>query len=147
MENHEAVRKELVAIAQGNGGVILPRSVVEAAKDRKSPLHSWFCWDDSEAAERYRIIQARELIRSVKVEIGDQTPREVRAFVSLTPDRADGGGYRLAQEVVSDAQLYQQMLRDALAELERFEQKYSRIKELQYVFREARRVTKTRKAA
>lgn len=139
MENHESIRQALVAIAHSNGGIILPQTVVDAARNEGSPLHNWFCWENDEAAEKYRLIQARDLIRTVRVEIGDQSAMEVRAFVSLTTDRADGG-YRLVQDVLSDEQLYRQLLRDALAEMVRFEQKYSRVKELAPLFREARKI-------
>jgi hypothetical protein len=43
--------------------------VVEAARDPNSPLHSAFTWDDAEAAEQYRLAQARVLLRRVRVEI------------------------------------------------------------------------------
>jgi len=45
---------------------LTPTDVVEAAKDPKSPIHHHFCWDDTEAAHRYRIQQARSLIVSVR---------------------------------------------------------------------------------
>jgi len=50
-------------------GRITPKQVLETAKDKKSPLHSYFEWDDTEAAYKWRIEQARELIRRVKIEI------------------------------------------------------------------------------
>ncbi|HUD75319.1 MAG TPA: hypothetical protein VMQ76_09630, partial [Terracidiphilus sp.] len=53
----------LRAIADKNGGLLLPEKVVEAARPVSSPLHSWFEWNDNKAAENYRIWQARQLIR------------------------------------------------------------------------------------
>jgi hypothetical protein len=50
-------------------GILRPESVVAAAKDPASPLHNYFTWDDVEAAHKYRLDQARALIRSVKIEI------------------------------------------------------------------------------
>jgi hypothetical protein len=40
-----------------------PQDVVDAARDPKHILHGQFNWNDAEAAERYRLIQARELLR------------------------------------------------------------------------------------
>lgn len=55
-------------------GRLAPADVVEAARDPQSPLHSHFEWDDTDAARKYRLDQARTLIRSVKIEV---TVREV----------------------------------------------------------------------
>ena len=66
----------------------------------------------------------------------------MRAFVSLSTDRMAGGGYRTLQSVMSDEQLRNQMLRDALGELRAVEQKYRRIERLSPVFAAVDRVAK-----
>ena len=127
-------------IAASNGGVLQPEIVVEKARPKTSPLHSRFTWNDSTAAHEYRIWQARQLIR-VSVELIEGITGSVDVFVSLSPDRyKDGGGYRVMTEVLSDLELRQQMLVDALNELRVFQQKYSRLKELAEVFRSIRNV-------
>lgn len=50
-------------------GTITPQTVIDDAKDPASPLHEHFEWDDTKAAHAYRIDQARELIRSVRLVI------------------------------------------------------------------------------
>ena len=52
-----------------NDGRLQPADVVTDARDPTSPLHSHFEWDDGAAAERYRLSQARSLIRSVKINV------------------------------------------------------------------------------
>jgi hypothetical protein len=47
-------------------GRITPELVLDAARDKRSVLHDCFDWDDTIAAERWRLEQSRELIRSVK---------------------------------------------------------------------------------
>lgn len=128
-----AIARELKRIAHSNRGLLLPQTVVEAARPARSPLHPRFEWDDTEAAEKYRIWQARQLIR-VCVELipGISTPTEV--FVSLSEDRTEGRGYRVVTEVLKDEDMRAQMLEDALAELEIFRLKYRRLKELVAVF-------------
>ena len=59
----------LKEIAKRDGGLLRPAAVVDAARDEKSPLHGAFEWDDTEAAQKYRLLQAQSLIRSFKVEI------------------------------------------------------------------------------
>lgn len=68
MLKHEAQEK-IRELAERNGGTITPAEVVEAAKDVTSPLHTYFTWDDSEAACKYREDEARVLIRSVRIVI------------------------------------------------------------------------------
>lgn len=146
----DAIRKELEQLAEQHDGLVTPGAVVERARDPESPLHDRFTWDDSEAAERWRLEEARQLLRVFVVERpaeGAFTP--VRAFVSLSTDRAAGGGYRTLQSVMNDEQLRAQMLRDALVELRSFEQKYRQLERLSPVFRAVERVAAAveRKAA
>lgn len=61
------VRDRLEFLAQANGGVLTPAAVVEDAVDEASPLHSYLTWDDSEAAHKQRLSEARRLIRSVRI--------------------------------------------------------------------------------
>ena len=134
---------ELRRIAQENGGILQPQAVVEAARVKTSPLHSQFDWENSEAAHKWRLHQARNLIR-VTVEWltipGQTTPVEVRPFVSLTPDRkAEGGGYRETVAVLSRKETRDQLLADALAELQAIESKYACLTELAKVFEETRK--------
>ncbi len=128
------VVSELKRIAKSNGGLLQPESVVEAARPVTSPLHSRFNWDNSEAAHLYRIYQARQLIR-VSVELLAETGESCEVFVSLTPDRErESGGYRVVTEVLSDADMRNQMLSDALNELQLFREKYRKLKELASIF-------------
>jgi hypothetical protein len=132
---------ELQRIANENSGLLLAEDVVESARDKRSVLHNSFTWDDSEAANQYRLEQARKLIRTTVrwIEIdGDKRP--VRVFVSLTPDRdEESGGYRDVVVVLSDKNMRRQMLEDALNELQLFEKKYAHLKELTHVFTASKR--------
>jgi hypothetical protein len=137
----EAIKQELERIAAENGGVLYPGHVVNAARPVASPLHSQFEWDDSEAAEKYRLHQARQLISVVVQYIGNDPSKEpVPVFVSLRSDRGQRGGYRTIVSVLSDEGLRQQLLEDALAELETFRKKYGHLRELARVFAASRKV-------
>lgn len=58
---------------QDKQGRITPEIVVTAAEKPKSPLHHLFEWDDTVAGHKYRIEQAREVIRSVKLTVTYET--------------------------------------------------------------------------
>jgi len=135
---------ELHRIAKANRGLLLPEKVVEVASNPKSILHSRFEWDDGEAAEQYRLWQARQLI-SVAVEIIPGTNKAVQAFVSLSVDRHSGRGYRTTVSVMSDREMREQLMNDALHDLNVFQKKYSELKQLSEVFSAIRNVR--RKAA
>ena len=127
-------------------GLIKPERVVEAARPKSSPIHDQFEWNNTAAAEKYRLLQASELIR-VSVEIidcgGASDPVMVRAFTSLTTERGEGGGYRATVQVLSNKQMREQMLDDAIAELKAFEKRYAILKELAGVFAASRKLRKT----
>ena len=46
-------------------GVFTSKQVLELARPKNSPIHQYFDWDDSHAAELYRLEQARQLIQCV----------------------------------------------------------------------------------
>lgn len=134
------VVEELKRIANEHAGLLQPAIVVQEARPTSSPLHSHFEWDDSQAAEKYRIQQARQLI-SVVVEVIPGLKDPIPVFVSLSPDRArDGGGYRVMTTVLTDKMSKELLLQDALNELEIFQRKYARLKELSALFKVMRSV-------
>ena len=131
--DHDAIRAEIERLERD--GKIRPVDVVEAAADESSPLHDCFTWDDGEAAHQYRLIEARNLLRVYVVRPDAEEGPTVRAFVSLTSDRVEkGGGYRAIADVMSDQELYSQMLSDAVVQLRNVQKKYKAIKELASVW-------------
>lgn len=129
----EAIRGELEALKVD--GVIRPADVVERARDPESAMHGWFEWDESAAAQEFRLYQARKLLR-VHVTVEQREDSPTRAFVSLSSDRkVEGGGYRALDDVMSDEALRAQLLRDALAELRCAQQKYRHLKQLSGVWK------------
>lgn len=74
----DKVRARLAAIEKANGGLVTPDAVVADARNQKSPLHSYFEWDDTKAAHAHRLTQARALITSVMVTVRTEN-RSVQA--------------------------------------------------------------------
>lgn len=140
-ESSEAIAVELERLARF--GKLQPSDVVSAARKESSPLHKWFTWDDDEAAEAWRLHEARNLIRVYAVrELEKEEPDLQRVHVSLRSDRKDGG-YRVLADVLDDEELRGQMLADALEDLRYFRRKYQRLKELDPVFVAAASVEET----
>ena len=140
-------KQELELVRQKHGGMLRPKDVVSFARNPKTSLHNRFEWDDSEAAQKYRIVQAHKIIR-VTVTMIQHKNEVFRAYVSLHSDRgARNGGYRAVVEVLTDDDLRAAMLEEALVELDIFRQRYGRLEELVSLFSELDKVEskKTRK--
>jgi hypothetical protein len=140
--NPETVQTLQELTAQ-KGGLLKPLDVVEAARPETHPLHKHFEWDDSVAAERFRIEQARTLLQRVyvKMETPDGKGRMAQVFVSLTTDR-DEGGYRTMVDVLSDADMRNQLIRDALGDMQSFTDRYKTLRDLAGVFSSMRKARK-----
>jgi len=135
--------KELEIIRSDNGGLLRPADVVLAASPKGHPLHNSFEWSDSKAANSYREEQARHLIRYV-LTIVHEDVIPIRKYASLTTMRGSDGGYVPVAECIENDELRQQLLTDALNEMQTFEVKYGLLGELVGLFTETNRVRRTR---
>ena len=130
---------ELELIREESGGVLSPDAVVEFARDEQTALHACFTWDDGEAAHAYRLWEARQVIRVCVTVRDDVKGPPIRTYVSLYDDRGEDG-YRLLTDVLSDAELSEKLLSQALGELKSWQQKYAQLQALAPVFVAANRV-------
>lgn len=128
------VVQELKDLMDKKDGLLRAPDVVEAARPKDSPLHNKFDWDDGDAAEKYRLIQARALM-SICVQYIDSGPKRIptKVFVSLSTDRSkrDGeAGYRTIVDVLADEDMKNQLLMDSLNQMRSFEARYKSLQEL-----------------
>lgn len=112
----EAVRRALKALEQS--GKLTAEDVVLAARDPESALHGCFEWDDSKAAEHWRLQQARSLIRSVmvKVTVEDDRVISVPIYVRDPEKESEQQGYVSLPSIMSNpaaskAALYVELVR------------------------------------
>jgi hypothetical protein len=106
--------------------------VVAEAKAKSSPLHDLFLWDDSEAAHKYRLVQARTLIRSITVIVEDSAP--VRQYVHVRntdpkSKRTRSGTYQPVKAVAQDLDSYQVALQELLEKLRAAERAVQELQE------------------
>ena len=119
--------EEIESCINENGN-ITPDSVVEKARKSSSILHSVFEWNNTHAAELYRIDQARTLIRNIvtftvfKEEKNDPI-EPVRAFVHIVDSKVKG--YKTISTVVNSPYDYDYMMKCAREELRAFARKYA----------------------
>lgn len=138
----QAVGERLDQIRDSANG-LTPEAVVADAASPGSVLHPHFEWDDSKAAERYRLDQAGHLIRSVTVVFEEPepsaAPRTVRAFLPIET----GAGERVYESSVramNDGEMRAQVLKRAHAELSAVSRKWRELQELAGVFEALDRV-------
>lgn len=134
------------ALADKHGGTITPELILEDAKRKRSPLHAFFCWDDTAAAREYRRIQAATLIRRIKVTYHASEERvvRVRAFVNVTepddapaPENIEGHGvnaqhrgiYVSFETAMRFDNYRDQLLRQCRRDVATFHTKYAAIRE------------------
>ena len=118
-----------VAEEIGNGK-ITPEEVLKKAKDENSELHKCFEWNDSVAAEKYRLQQAGNVIRMLVYKSEKENTEPVRAFHITTEKNT----YQPTRTFLVQQDEYQSLLKRAMAELEAFKKKYHTLSELESVF-------------
>ncbi|WP_282847216.1 hypothetical protein [Microbacterium oxydans] len=129
-----SLRDHLLAVREVYG-TLTPTNLLEAARDEQSPLHHRFEWDDSTAAEKYRLVQAGELIRKVKITYSDShdQPQEVRAFLVVREvtdeDGAATAAYVPTEEAMTDPFTSALLLREFERDWKSFKAKYQHLKE------------------
>lgn len=110
-------------------GSLTPAMVVDAARPTTSVLHPAFEWDDSEAAERYREAQARQLIGAIVIKVQPQgEPVMKRAFVSVEKPDA-GPGYESRHRVLGEKELRDQVIRQGWTDLDVWLDRYAEFPE------------------
>ena len=122
----EKVSKEIESISNAT-----PSSILEYARNENSELHKCFEWDDTKAAHKYRLTQARTLVLNLVITESKPTeePQQVRVMYT-----SKDGGYKQTKFIVQDKDEHQHMLEKAKAELRAFKKKYAMLQELHAIF-------------
>ena len=111
-------------------GEFTPMEVLEKAKDETTELHKCFEWNDSIAAEKYRLEQAKNIIRMLVYEKETKEQEVVRYYAKTETKHV----YQPTKQFLVQEDEYQGLLRRALAELEAFKNKYHTLTELENIF-------------
>lgn len=110
-------------------GELTPEDILNDARHNNSPLHSFFEWDDSAAAEQFRLQQARGLIRAVvAVYVSDERPAvRQKAYVHV-PERG-APHYRETTHAMSHKNTRKLVLDRAWNELKAWKARYKDLEE------------------
>lgn len=125
----ERVTRELLALRDADGLIHVGATEAWARRNRNSALHAALEWDDRVAGKHWREQQIRQLIAIHVVDAEGE-----RRLISLSIDRAAGGGYRPLDQVMGRQNLREIALQDALEDLNRTQQRFGWLKELAEVW-------------
>ena len=120
------LRGQLQSIYDAHGK-LTPKIVLDEARDEEHPLHSRFDWDDTTAAEKWRLNQAHELIQSVKVSYrdGHGKSQEIRQFHAVR--REQEFVYEPLDEIAKDDIGSQILLRDMERDWKALKRRYQHV--------------------
>ena len=107
-----------------------PAQIVELAKGKSTELHRCFEWNNTVAAEKYRLHQARQICANLIIKRPEEDAGEndvpIRVFYKTTNDE----GYKDSAIIFHKEDEYAALLKRALGELHAFKMKYSSLKEI-----------------
>jgi hypothetical protein len=110
-------------------------NVIGEAREAESPLHDYFEWNNREAADQYRLHQARKMLHSIAFLVQDSEevePESLRFFGALPQEDVEevGMAYIPMTVIMETPDLKVKLLRIAARELASFRRKYGRLKRL-----------------
>lgn len=117
-------------------GSLTPHSVLEEAIPEESPLHHYFEWDDTEAAHRHRLDQARSLIQRYRfaVEVEPERFVQIRSFTNV-PTRE--GQYLPTDAALGAPATRDLVFRQAMRDVAALRAKYQALVDFDHVLQEA----------
>ncbi len=132
----EEIREVLAALKGRLQRVPTPEDILKAATPVGSPLHVFFEWDDTEAAKKWRLRTASDMLRYTKVTVHTEKKDSRPAKVALVQDLPAPRSKIKAPEVVLDKP---KALAEARAGLENWLRRFSSYPELGHVAADVRK--------
>lgn len=112
-------------------GELTPPLVETEARNPEHPLHSRLEWDNEKGGYEYRLIQAAQLIRSVRVVYKEDAtgPKDLRAFTAIRGENTQRANYMPTEDALRDDFTRQMVLRDMEREWRSLKRRYEHMAE------------------
>ena len=111
-----------------------PQQILEKARDSNTELHKCFTWDDTEAAEKWRISEARAVVRNLKIieqkPDKQQKPTTIRVFYKTDNE----SGYKPTKLILKKPDEYKSLVERCRSELLAIKQKFNSISEYEEIW-------------
>ena len=135
----KADAKKVYEEIQTIGDSYTPKDILAYARENEeSELHKCFDWNDTTAAEKWRIHTARQICCSLKVVV-TQENKEPVAYRLIQTDKEEKA-YKPVTFTVRNDDEYSRLLKQAKEELAAFKKRYKSIVELESVINEIDRI-------
>ena len=118
---------EELEIIERNSKISAENVVEYAQRHKDSELYKCFDWDDTEAAKKWRLQQARWVLCSISLEIKEE-PKQ-RVYVSIKDKDTEARTFKNINEVLKNDKEYQQLVDKASRDLENCKNKYTNLLE------------------
>ena len=102
------------------GNDFSPHEIVEKAKNSKTELYKCFEWDNKKCGDKFRLDQARQLVRSIVI-IPEKETIEIRAYESIIYNEKKC--YVPTEIIVKDEELYLQLVSGIIKSIKELERK------------------------
>lgn len=105
---------------------ITNKEVLQYAKDNiNSELHKCFEWDDNIASEKYRLIQATQIISSISFVIEEQPIKKQKVYYSVKTDKENIRSFKNIKNILQNDNEYMALCEKAKKELEKCKDNYN----------------------
>ena len=109
-------------------GYLTPKIIVDAASDKDHMFHPYFEWNNKEAADKWRLQQARTMM-AVVVMVSDNITEPIRAIVHITTEEGKSV-YQSTEVAMSNPITRKQIVERAKCELDSWRKRYYGYQEL-----------------
>lgn len=131
-------------IRETSGGFATSAAIVDAARAKGSVLHPLFEWDDTVAAEKFRLRQAGEVVRNLEIEVitsGYEKPAYYS--VSYINEEKSVRGYTTEAVVLENPALRDSAVQEALNNIRGWVARYGHLKDMSPISAAVKKVEKT----
>ncbi len=128
----EKIGRRLNKLEKSDGS-LTPALIVKDARNPKSPLHNEFEWDDSKAAQQYRLEQARYITRAIECTIIEHE-QEIKTYPYVSLRDEPETPYYSTTTILQSEDKTDRWIAQAKHDLKIWRNKYSAIKELKGLF-------------
>ena len=110
-------------------GRLIAEDLVAEAADPSHPMHGRFEWDNNVAGHQYRLVQARQIIRAVRIRTAPDAPKDLREWWALREDNEPKAHYEPIDAIMADPLAQRLLLAQAERDLRTFESRYQHLRE------------------
>ena len=134
--------KRIKELSSQNKDKITSKIVIEDAKKKSSPLHDAFEWNNSKAADKYRLHQAALLVGHI-FEVYVYNNKKVERPMCYNFYKGEKVRYSMtAETIMKRTDLKQRMLAQALWEISSWQNRYNQYEDLIKIFNAIKNVKK-----